>query len=92
MLPERIVADGWTAFERTDIVLLACGLAAGFAALLGRLDVAGLAGGAAGLIVAGARMRERGGSAAAPVDWSASPVVPSAAMAGEKQGSVAPPS
>ena len=47
VLPERIVADGWTALERTDIVLLGCGVAAAFAALLARLDVAALAGGAA---------------------------------------------
>jgi hypothetical protein len=47
VLPERIVVDGWQAFERTDIVLLGCALAAGFAALLGRFDVVSLAGGAA---------------------------------------------
>ena len=47
LLPERIVASGWQVFERTDIVLLGCALAAAFAALLGRLDVAALAGGGA---------------------------------------------
>jgi len=47
VLPDRIVVDGWRAFERTDIVLLGCALAAGFAALLGRFDVVSLAGGAA---------------------------------------------
>jgi hypothetical protein len=44
LLPERVVVNGWTVFERTDIVLLGCGLGAGFSALLGRFDVAALAG------------------------------------------------
>ena len=125
VLPERIVADGWTAFERTDIVLLCSGLAAAFAALLGRLDVSAMAGGtaavatvlaivdkpgpgqgivqlqwgpwaalvAAAVIIVAARMGggERAVSAA-PVDWSSSPVVPSAAMAAERPQSVGPPS
>ncbi len=47
VLPDRIVGNGWEVFEKTDIVLLCCGLAASFAALLGRFDVAALAGGAA---------------------------------------------
>jgi hypothetical protein len=47
VLPDRIVANGWEAFEKTDIVLLCCALGAGFAAMLGRFDVAALAGGAA---------------------------------------------
>ncbi len=47
VLPDRIVVDGWEGFERTDLVLLGCALAAGFAALLGRFDVVSLAGGAA---------------------------------------------
>jgi hypothetical protein len=47
VLPDRIVVNGWKAFERTDVVLLVCALAAAFAALLSRLDVAALAGGAA---------------------------------------------
>jgi hypothetical protein len=47
LLPERIVVNAWDVFEKTDVVLLCCALGAGFAALLGRLDVAALAGGAA---------------------------------------------
>ena len=51
VLPDRIVVNGWEGFERTDIVLLGCALAAGFAALLGRFDVVSLAGGAAAVTV-----------------------------------------
>jgi len=47
VLPDRIVANAWDVFEKTDIVLLCCALGAAFAALLGRLDVSALAGGAA---------------------------------------------
>jgi hypothetical protein len=47
VLPDRIVANGWDVFEKTDIVLLCCALGAAFAALLGRFDIAALAGGAA---------------------------------------------
>jgi len=47
VLPDRIVANAWDVFEKTDVVLLCCALGAGFAALLGRLDVSALAGGAA---------------------------------------------
>jgi hypothetical protein len=51
-LPDRITADGWTAFERNDIVLLFAALAAGLAALLDRHEVSTLIGvAAAGLIV-----------------------------------------
>jgi hypothetical protein len=46
-LPDRIVVDAWEAFEKTDVVLLACALGAAFAALLGRYDVATFAGVAA---------------------------------------------
>jgi hypothetical protein len=49
ILPDRIVANGWQVFEKTDIVLLCCALGAAFAALLGRFDVAALAGGAAAI-------------------------------------------
>jgi hypothetical protein len=47
VLPDRIVANGWQVFEKSDIVLLCCALGAAFAALLGRFDVAALSGGAA---------------------------------------------
>jgi len=42
--PDRIVADGWQAFERTDIVLLCMSIGAVVAAALDRMDVAGGAG------------------------------------------------
>jgi hypothetical protein len=45
MLPDHIEANAWTAFERTDVVLLAAAIAAAFSAMLNRLDVAALAGG-----------------------------------------------
>jgi hypothetical protein len=50
-LPDHISVDGWTAFDRNDIVLLFAALAASLAALLDRHDVATLAGGAAAGIV-----------------------------------------
>jgi hypothetical protein len=46
-LPDRIEANAWEIFEKTDVVLLCCAIAAAFAALLRRLDVAWLAGAAA---------------------------------------------
>lgn len=51
VLPERIVANAWETFERGDIVVLGCALAAGFSALLARFDVAALAGGGAAVTV-----------------------------------------
>ncbi|MGH2900873.1 MAG: hypothetical protein ACRDMZ_19510, partial [Solirubrobacteraceae bacterium] len=51
VLPERIVANAWTVFEKADILLLCCALGAAFSALLSRLDVATLAGGAAAVTV-----------------------------------------
>ncbi len=47
VLPDRIVANAWDVFDKTDVALLCCALGAAFAALLQRLDVAALAGGAA---------------------------------------------
>jgi hypothetical protein len=44
MLPERIEATAWMAFERTDVVLLGTAIAAAFAALLQRLEIAAVAG------------------------------------------------
>ena len=46
VLPDRIVANAWDVFEKTDIALLCCAVGAAFAALLERFDVAALAGGA----------------------------------------------
>ena len=44
MLPSHIEATAWQAFEKGDVVLLVCALAAVFAALLQRMDVVGIAG------------------------------------------------
>lgn len=72
VLPERIVVDGWQAFERTDIVLLGCAMAAGFAALLGRYDVASLAGGAAVIAIVLAMVDQPGpGGAPIGLQWGA---------------------
>jgi hypothetical protein len=50
VLPDRIVVDAWDVFEKSDVVLLCCALGAAFAALLGRFEVAALAGGAAAAV------------------------------------------
>jgi hypothetical protein len=72
VLPDRIVVDGWQAFERTDIVLLGCALAAGFAALLGRFDVVSLAGGAAVVTVVLAMVDQPGaGGELIKLQWGA---------------------
>jgi hypothetical protein len=47
LIPTRIEATGWQAFEKADVVLLVCAMVAVAAALLGRMDVVGLAGGGA---------------------------------------------
>lgn len=52
VLPDRLRLTGWQAFERSDVVLLACALAAALAALLRRLDASAIAGaGAAGTVL-----------------------------------------
>ena len=50
VLPDRIVVNAWDVFEKSDVVLLCCALGAAFAALLGRFEVAALAGGAAAAV------------------------------------------
>jgi hypothetical protein len=45
LIPTRIEATAWQAFEKADVVLLVCAMVAVAAALLGRMDVVGLAGG-----------------------------------------------
>ncbi|HEX8157747.1 MAG TPA: hypothetical protein VF526_10215 [Solirubrobacteraceae bacterium] len=44
LLPERLEASAWMAFERTDVVLLATAIAAAFAAMLNRFEIAATAG------------------------------------------------
>jgi hypothetical protein len=52
LLPTHIEVNAWQALEKGDVVLLVCALAACFAALLARMDVAAIAGaGAAATVV-----------------------------------------
>jgi ABC-type transport system involved in cytochrome bd biosynthesis fused ATPase/permease subunit len=97
LLPERIVANGWQVFERTDIVLLGCALAAAFSALLGRLDVAALAGGAAvaATLLAIVDKPGPGGSAIVSLQWgpwlalAAAALIVVAAKTGRREPAVA---
>ena len=50
MIPTRIEATAWQAFEKADVMLLACAIVAIVAALLDRMDVVGLAGGGAAIV------------------------------------------
>jgi hypothetical protein len=50
LIPTHIEATAWQAFEKADVVLLVCAMVAFAAALLGRMDVAGLAGGGAAVL------------------------------------------
>ena len=47
LIPTHIEATAWQAFDKADIVLFACAIVAVMAALINRMDVAGIAGGAA---------------------------------------------
>jgi hypothetical protein len=72
VLPDRIVANAWDIFEKTDIALLCCALGAGFAALLERFDVAALAGGAvAGITIVAMLDRPGPGGDIVQLQWGA---------------------
>ncbi|CAN5237201.1 hypothetical protein BH20ACT16_BH20ACT16_02890 [soil metagenome] len=99
LLPERIVANGWQVFERTDIVLLGCALAAAFAALMGRLDVSALACAAAcaATLLAIVDKPGPGGSAIVSLQWgpwlalaAAGLIVVAAKAGGRREPSAAP--
>jgi hypothetical protein len=47
LLPTHIEATAWQAFEKADVILFACAIVAVMAALIDRMDVVGIAGGAA---------------------------------------------
>lgn len=51
LLPTHIEATAWQAFEKADVVLFACAIVAVMAVLIDRMDVAGIAGGAAAVTV-----------------------------------------
>jgi hypothetical protein len=47
LLPTHIEATAWQVFDKADVVLFACAIVAVMAALIDRMDVAGIAGAAA---------------------------------------------
>jgi hypothetical protein len=47
LLPTHIEVTAWQAFDKADVILFACAIVAVMAALIDRMDVVGLAGGAA---------------------------------------------
>ena len=71
MLPMHIEATAWEVFEKADVILFACAIVAVMAALIDRMDVAGLA----GLVAAGAvvvQMVDRPGpSEVVSLEWGA---------------------
>lgn len=99
VLPDRIVANGWVAFERTDIVLLCSGLAAAFSALLGRLDVSAIAGGTAAVAIVLAIVDKPGrGQGIVQLQWgpwaalvAAAVIIVAARMGGSERAAAAAP-
>lgn len=51
LIPEHIEATAWQAFEKADVILLACAIVAVIGALISRMDVVGIAGVAAAATV-----------------------------------------
>jgi hypothetical protein len=71
LLPNRLQANAWVAFERTDIVLLAMAIAAAFAALLNRLEIAAIAGAVAFVNTAWMMVQRPGLSEYVSLQWGA---------------------
>jgi hypothetical protein len=71
ILPTHIEATAWQAFDKADVILLACAIAAVFAALLHRMDVAGIAGAVAAGTVVVAMADRPGPSELISLKWGA---------------------
>ena len=69
LLPTHIEVNAWQAFEKADIVLFVCALAACFAALLERMDVAAIAGAAAAGTVVLLMLDRPGPSSFVSLQW-----------------------
>ncbi len=71
VLPDRIKANAWQVFERSDVVMLGSAIAAAVTALLGRRDVAGFAGVVAVATVGLAIVDQPGPNALVELQWGA---------------------
>lgn len=71
LIPSHIEATAWQAFEKTDVVLLACAIVAIVAALVARMDIAGIAGGAAAGTTVLAMVSRPGPSEIVSLKWGA---------------------
>ena len=71
LIPTHIEATAWQAFDKADVILLACAIAAVFAALIDRMDVAGIAGAAAVVTVVVQMLDRPGPSELVSLKWGA---------------------
>jgi hypothetical protein len=71
LLPTHIEATAWQAFEKADVILFACAIVAVMAALIDRMDVAGIAGGAAAITVVLQMIDRPGPSEIVSLKWGA---------------------
>lgn len=71
LIPTHIEATAWQAFEKADIILFACAIVAVMAALIDRMDVVGIAGGAAACTVVLQMIDRPGPSQIVSLKWGA---------------------
>jgi hypothetical protein len=71
LIPTHIEATAWMAFDKADVILLACAVAAVFAALIARMDVAGIAGAIATATVLVQMLDRPGPSELVSLKWGA---------------------
>jgi len=71
ILPTHIEATAWQAFDKADVILFACAIAAVFAALIDRMDIVGIAGAAVAVTVVVAMADTPGPSELVSLKWGA---------------------